>query len=132
MIYEYSQVSGTHESFLDFTHLIAVTFRCAVVQGVDTKWDEALLSISIMPQDSVLESQYKVWIRDSEQFNKVLVLYGQDIEQKDVHQSYQRLKKMLKRFLDQKERNRNFVCQRRSNRDRDTAESKKQGGLEEW
>ena len=97
-------MSGT-QSFLDFTDLIFVTRPWAVVQGVDTKWDEVLLSFSTMLQDSVFESQYKVWIRVFEHFNKVLALYGQDIERKDVHQSYQRLKKMLKRFLDQKERN---------------------------
>ena len=98
-------MSGTHESFLDFTDLIFVTLRWAVVQGVDTKSDEVFLSISVMLQDSVFESQYKVRICDFEHFNKVLALYGQDIERKDVHQSYKRLKKMLKRFLDQKERN---------------------------
>ena len=64
-------MSGTHESFLDFTDLIFETPRWAVVQGVDTKSDEVFLSISIMPQDSVFESQYKVWIRDFEHFNKV-------------------------------------------------------------
>ena len=62
---------GTHESFFDFTDLIFVTPRWAVVQGVDTKWDEVLLTISIMHQDSVFESQYKAWIRDFEHFNKV-------------------------------------------------------------
>ena len=97
-------MSGNHESFLDFTDLIFETLRWAVVQGVDTKSDEVFLSISIMPQDSVFESHYKVWIRDFEHFNKVLALYGQDIERKDVHPSYQRSQKMFKRFLDQKER----------------------------
>ena len=45
MIYEHFRVTGTNESILDFSDLVSVTLRGDDVQGFDTKWDEALLSI---------------------------------------------------------------------------------------
>ena len=52
MIYEYFQVTGTHEYILDFSHLMSVTLRGDDVQGCDTRWDEVLLSTEEVPSQS--------------------------------------------------------------------------------
>ena len=95
MIGEYFLVTGTHESIFDFTDLMSVSVRGDDVQGFGTRWDEVLLSIKETPQDHILESMYKMRIRDSEQLKTVLALYDQDIEQKDVPPNFMRLKNMV-------------------------------------
>ena len=43
------------------------------VQEFDTRWDEALLYMSTFPSDDVLESLYKLRIRESAQLKTVLL-----------------------------------------------------------
>ena len=101
MSYEYFRVTN-------FTDLMGGTLRGKNVQGFDTRWDEVLLSVKDMLQDNVLQSLYRMRIRDSEQLKTVLALYDRDIEQKDILPSYQKLKTMAMKFLHQKMRNRNL------------------------
>ena len=58
--------------------------------------------------DDILESLYKLRIRESEQLKTVLELYDMEIHQKIPMPNYQRLRKMVKRRKDQKLRLRNF------------------------
>ena len=102
MINENFRVTGTHVSINDFTDLINVTLRGDDVQGFHTRWDEVLPPIKEIPQDNVLESLCKMRTRDSEQLKTILALSDQDIEQKEIPPSYQRLKIMAEKFLDQK------------------------------
>ena len=61
-----------------------------------------------MPQDNVPENLFKFRIRDFDQLVMVLALYEQEIEHTGILPDYQRSKNMVKRFLDQKMRNRNL------------------------
>ena len=83
-IYDYFRVIGTHETILDFSDLVGVTPRQDYLQGFDTKCVEILFSIRDLPQGNVLESSYKLRIRESDQFKTVLALCEQDIEQKGI------------------------------------------------
>ena len=56
----------------------------------------------------VLESLYKLRIRESDQLKTVLELYDMEIHQKISMPNYQKLKTMVKRSIDQKLRLRNF------------------------
>ena len=56
----------------------------------------------------VLESLYKLRIRESGQFKTVLELYDMEIHHKISMPNYQKLKTMVKRSIDQKLRFRNF------------------------
>ena len=47
-----------------------------------TRWDEVLLSMSKIPSDDILESLYKLIIRESDQLKTVLELYDMEIHQK--------------------------------------------------
>ena len=60
------------------------------------------LSISKIPSDDVLESLYKLRIRESEQLKTVLELYDMEIHQKISVPNYQKLKTMVKRRRGQK------------------------------
>ena len=63
----------------------------------DTSWDENLLSVIKIPPDDVLESLYKLRIRESDQIKTVLDLYDMEIHQKISMPNYQILKTMVKR-----------------------------------
>ena len=108
MIYDYFRVTGAHDTVLDYADLFSVTLRDDNVQESDTRWDEILLSMSKIPSDYVLESLYKMRIRESEQLKTVLELYDMEVHQKISMLNYQQLKTMVKRSIDQKLRSRNF------------------------
>ena len=75
MIYDYFRVTGAHDTVLDNADLFSFTLRNDNVQDFDTRWDEILLSITKIASDDVLESLYKLWIRESDQLKIVLELY---------------------------------------------------------
>ena len=60
------------------------------------------------PSDDILESLYKLRIRESAQLKTVLELYDMEIHRKISMPNYQKLKTMVKRRKDQKLRLRNF------------------------
>ena len=78
------------------------TFRNSIRDG------EVLLSKSKIPSDDILESLYKLRIRESDQLKTVLELYDMEIHQKISVPNYKKLKTMVKRSIDQKLRLRNF------------------------
>ena len=49
------------------------------VQDFDVSWDDALLSVSEMPSDPILEGLYKSKLRNSAQHQTVLALYDQEV-----------------------------------------------------
>ena len=61
-----------------------------------------LLSMTKIPPDDVLESLYKLRIRESDQLKTVFELYDMEIHQKISMPNYQKLKTMVKRSIDQK------------------------------
>ena len=67
MIYDYFRVTGAHDTVLDYADLFSITLRNDNVQDFDTRWYEILLSMTKIPSDDVLESLYKLRIRESEQ-----------------------------------------------------------------
>ena len=101
-------MTGAHDTVLDYADLLSVTLRDDNIQEFGTRWDEVLLSMSKIPSDDILESLYKLRIRESEQLKTLLELYDMEIHQKISMPNYQKLKTMVKRSIDQKLRLRNF------------------------
>ena len=62
------------------------------VQEFDTSWDEVLLSVTKIPSDDVLETLYKLRIRESAQLKNELELYDMEIHQKISMPNCQKLK----------------------------------------
>ena len=83
-------------------------FATMMVQEFDTRWDENLFSVTKIPPDDILDSLYKLRIRESDQLKTVLELYDTEIHQKISRPDYQKLKTIVKRSTDQKLRLRNF------------------------
>ena len=108
MIYDNFRVTGAHDTVLDYADLFSVTLHDDNVQEFDTKWDEVRLSMSKIPSDDVLESLYKLRIRDSAQLKTVFELYDMWIHQKVSMPNYQKLITMVERSVVQKLRLRNF------------------------
>ena len=97
MICDYFRVTGAHDTVLVYADLFSIDLRNDDVQEFDTRWDEILLPMSKIPPDDILESLYKLRIRESDQLKTVLALY-----QKILVPDYQQLKTMVKRSVDQK------------------------------
>ena len=62
------------------------------IQEFDARWDEVLSSMTEIPSDEILESLYKLRIRESDHLKKVLELYDMEIHQKTSVPNYQILK----------------------------------------
>ena len=92
MIYDYSRVTGAHDTVLDYADLFSVTLRDDNIQEFDTRWDEVLLSMSKIPSDDILQSLYKLRIRESYQLKIVLELYDMEIHQKISMLNYHKLR----------------------------------------
>ena len=82
LIYEYFRVIGAHDSVLDYADLFTIVLRNDGTQEFDSKWDEILLSMTQIPSDDILESLYRLRIRESEKLKTVLELYNIEIHQK--------------------------------------------------
>ena len=61
-----------------------------------------------IPPDDILEGLYKLRVRESEKLKTVLELYDLEIQQKKIGPDCHRLKKMVKRSIEQDIRNKNF------------------------
>ena len=68
--------------YLDYADLFTFALRDDNIQEFDTRCDEVPLSMSKIPSDNVLESLYKLRIRESDQLETVLELYDMEIHQK--------------------------------------------------
>ena len=108
MIYDYFRVTAAHDTALGYADLFSISLRNDDFQDFDTRWDEILKSMTKIPLDGVLESLYKLRIRESDQLKTVLELYDMEIHQKISMTNYQKLKIRVKRCTDQKLRLRNF------------------------
>ena len=108
MIYDHFRVTGAHDTVLDYADLFSVAVRVDNIQEFDTRWDEVLLSSATIPSDDILESLYRLRIRESDQLKTVLELYDLEIHRKILFPKYQNFKTMVKESIDQKLRLRNF------------------------
>ena len=66
MINDYFRVTGVHDTVLDYADLCPITLRDDNVQQFDTRSDENLSSMTKITPDDVLESLYKLRIRESD------------------------------------------------------------------
>ena len=80
MIYDFFRVTGAHDTVLDYADLFTTTLRNDDVQEFDTRWGDILLSMT----DDVLESLYKLRIRESCELKTVTDLYDIEIHQKII------------------------------------------------
>ena len=108
MIYVNFRVTDVHDTVLHYADFFSVIRHDDNIQEFDTRWDEVLLSMTKIPSDDVLESLYKLRMRESAQLKTVLELYDMEIHQKISMPNCQTLKTMVKRSIDQKLRLRNF------------------------
>ena len=73
---------------------------------------EFYLSMTQIPSDDILESLYKLRIRESEKLKTVLELYNMEIHQKKAGPDYHRLKTMVKRSIEENLRMKNFEARK--------------------
>ena len=82
MIYDYFRASGADDTVLDNADLFSIKVRNDSVQEFDSRRDHIPLSMMKIPSDDILESLYKLRIRESGQLKTVPELYDMEIHQK--------------------------------------------------
>ena len=92
-----------------------ITLRNDDFQEFDTRWVEILLSMSKIATDDVLESLYKLRLRESDQLKTMLEMYELEIHQNIATSDYQKFKTTVKRSIDQKIRSQNFLARNERN-----------------
>ena len=68
-----------NDSVENYADLFTIGLRHDDIQEFNSKWDEILLSMTQIPPDDILESLYKLRIRESEKLKTVLELYNMEI-----------------------------------------------------
>ena len=81
--------------------VFSIRLQNDVVQDIDVRWDQALLSAGDMPSDGILEGLFKSELQDSAQFQTVLALYHQETVRNNGQTSYLRQKRSVKLHIDQ-------------------------------
>ena len=104
LIYEYFRFTGANDSVENYADLFTVFLRNDDIQEFRFKVGH----MTQIPSVDILESLYKLRIRESDKLKTVLELYGLEIHQKKAGPDYHRLKTIVKRSIEQYLRNRNF------------------------
>ena len=86
---------------IDCLHDLSVSLQGDYIQDFDTKWDQTPLAASETPKENVLESLYKMRIREPVQLQTVLSMYEQENDRDRALPSCHRLKTMVRRHIDQ-------------------------------
>ena len=101
MIYDHFRATGAHDAAHDLSDLFNIYLHEDDIQDFDTRCDQALLTASEIPTENVLEGLCKLKIRGFVQLQTVLAVYDQDIDRNLVMPSYQRVKTVRRRHIDQ-------------------------------
>ena len=108
MIYEYSRANGACEAVQGLSTLFSTSLQNDDVPDFDIRWDHALLPVSEMPSDMILEGLYKSKLQNSVQLQTVLALYDQETA-RSKEPNHFLLKTAVKLHIDQMVRTRNFM-----------------------
>ena len=108
MIYECFHATGACEAVQGLSNLFSVTLQNDDVQDFDVKWDHAVLSVSEMLSEMILEGLYKAKLQDTVQHRTVMALYDQETARNKGEPNYQQLKTSVKLHFDQMMRTRNL------------------------
>ena len=108
MIHDHFQATGLCDAAQGLSDLFNICLHDDDVQDFDTRWDQVLLITSEIPEENVFEGWYKMKLQGSAQHQTVLALCDQWMNRDRASQSYQRLRTLVRRHVDQMSRTRNF------------------------
>ena len=93
---------GAYEAVQVLSDLFTISLQNDDVQDFHVRWDHALLSVSKMPSDMILEGLYKSKLQSSAQLQIVLPLYDQETARNNGKPNYSQLKTAVELHLDQR------------------------------
>ena len=108
MRHDHFRVTKACEAVQGLSDLFNVRSQNDDVEDFDTRWDQALLAVSGIPTEMVLEGLHKSKLQDSTQRPTVLAMYEQENVRNNGRPNYSSLKTLLRRHVDQTMRTRNF------------------------
>ena len=91
MINGYFRVTGAHDTVLDFSDLFSVTLMMTIFGNSIQDGTKFYYQCQQITSDDILESLYKLRIRESAQLKTVLELYDTENHQKISVPNYQKL-----------------------------------------
>ena len=100
MIYEYFRATGAHETVQGLADLVSMTLQNDDVKDFDVRLDDALLSVSEMPSDPIVEGLDQSKLQNSGQPRTVMALYDQEVARNEWTPNYQQLKTAVKLHFD--------------------------------
>ena len=100
MIYDYFRVTSIMKQYKD-SQTCWLSFQNDDVQDFDFRWDHALLPVSEMPSDVILEGLYKSKLQNSAQLQTVLAIFYQKTARNTGMTNYQQLKTAVKLHMNQ-------------------------------
>ena len=89
MIYEYLRAAGAYEAVQGLSDLFTMSLQNDDVQDFDVRWDHALLTVSEIPSDAILEGLYKSNLQNSFQLQTMMPLYDQEVARNNGEPTYQ-------------------------------------------
>ena len=126
---------GADEAVQGPSNLFKIRLHNDDVQDFDTRLDQALLSACEIPTEMVLEGLYKSKLQDSVQLQTVLAMYEQEKIRNNGQPSYSRLKRAVRRHIDQVNEDKKFHNRERNSGKRDSSQeskTEKSQRVEEW
>ena len=108
MIYDHFQATGACGAAQGLSDLFSICLHDDDLQDFDTRLDQVQLTTSEIPDENVLEGLYKMKMQGSAQHQTALAVYDQGMNRDRVLHSYQRLRTLVRRQIDQMIRTRNF------------------------
>ena len=96
LFYEYFSATGAYEAVQGHKDLFTLKLQSDDVQDFDVRWDQALLSVSEMTCEVILEGLSKSKLQDSAQHQTVLALYDQESARNKRKPNYSQLKTAVK------------------------------------
>ena len=106
-IHDRCQAIGACDAAQGLSDLFNICFHDDGLQDFDTRLDQVLLTTSEIPEENVFEGLYKMKLQGSAQHQTALAVYDQGMNRDRVLQSYQRLRTLVRRHIDQMIRTRN-------------------------
>ena len=107
MIYEHFRATRAYDAVQGLWTLFAIGLQNDDFQDFDVRWDHALISVSEMPSDMILEGLHKSKLEDSVQRQTVMALYGQETA-RTKEPNYHKFKTAVKLHIGQMMGTRNF------------------------
>ena len=103
-MHRHFQISDIETSVMDVTDLCRLQLHGDNLRGFNIAWDDTLLGMKQIPEDSYLENLYRAQVKKSTSFQPLFVQLENDHLIRGVPRCYHNMKKLVVAHLDEETR----------------------------